>query len=100
MKKENNMSKQKFPRGSKVYITKDMPKYMSHFSKGCQAIVEFTYKQEYGGGEDGAKSYSLLILDEQGKADYTSAWYEEDQLTLLNSDVETGKKLIDQYYYG
>ena len=69
---------QKFPVGSRVFITNDMPQNMSHFQSGKMATVLHTYAHAFGG--DDVKSYSLDI-DGYGH----SAWYKECQLTLQPS---------------
>ena len=71
---------QKFPVGSRVHIAKDLGGSMSHFKSDCDATVEYVYAHAYGG--DDIKSYSLNI-DNHG----SSAWYEEWQLTLIESEV-------------
>lgn len=49
---------------------------MSHFPKGRNATVMYTYAHAYGGND--VKSYSLNVDGHR----YIS-WYEEDQLTAL-----------------
>ena len=89
------MSKQKFPRYSKVYVCKEMPTYMSHFESDFYGIVNGTYNELYGGGD--VDSYSLFVLDVAGKIVNSISWYEEDQLTLVNTDVKHNLKLISDY---
>jgi len=67
---------QKFAIGARVRIADDLGQFMSHFTKGVNATVEYTYKHAYGHGS--SKSYSLNI---DGKG--SSAWYKEHQLTLI-----------------
>ena len=67
---------QKFPVGSRVFIAEDLGDSMSHFPKGKEAIVEYTYAHAFGGSN--VKSYSLNV-DGEG----SHAWYYEEQLTLL-----------------
>jgi len=74
---------QKFAIGSKVFIQKDLPSCMSHFLSGCNAIVMCTYSQRYGGNDN--KSYTLMLLDNNDTSMGTSAWYKEDQLTLVEA---------------
>jgi len=92
-KKEN--SKQKFKRGAKIRVCKEMPPNMSHFDSDFEAIVEYTYNQKYGGGD--IDSYSLIMLDENGDPINSIAWYEENQLTLIDNDIKTGLKIISNY---
>lgn len=70
---------QKFPRGSRVSIAPDLGTAMSHFPKGVDATVEYTYGHAYG--TDNVDSYSLNV-DGYG----SSAWYKESQLTATVSD--------------
>lgn len=85
----------KFPIGSKVYIAKDMPYEMAHFPSGMNAIVKGTYGEIYGGNE--VDLYSLILLDENNKPFTNLSWYKEKQLTLISSDVESGRELITKY---
>ena len=74
-------SRQKFQRGDRVRIAKELGPMMSHFGgKGCQAIVLGSYNDQFGGGN--IKSYSLLVYED--KEWYSCSWYEEYQLTLIS----------------
>ena len=86
---------QKFKRGSKVHVCKDMPSYMSHFESDFDAIVKYTYAQKYGGSN--VDSYALAVLNAAGVVVNYISWYEENQLTLISDDTEAGLKLIAQY---
>lgn len=90
--------KQKFPRGSFVKVSNTMPSYMSHFEKGFIGVVEYTYAQRYGGSD--IDSYSLIVLNNKGKPINSIAWYEEDQLTLVDSDTTKGKEIIEKWRFG
>lgn len=92
----DDLPNQKFASGSKVQVTDKMPRHMFHFESGFQGIVEYTYGQKYGGVDD-VKSYSLIVLDSDGKPVNSIAWYEENQLTLLDDDLESGKSIINEY---
>jgi len=95
---------QKFKRGSRVHIADEMPPSMRHFQHGIDAIVEYTYAQKakhdrrYSQSGD-FKTYSLLLLDAEGKPTGPVAWYEEEQLSLLSEDIHTGLDIIEQYYF-
>lgn len=67
---------QKFKKGDLVHIKKDMPKSKAHFVSDIDAIVEFSYSEEYGG--DNYSDYSLFI-----KGIGSVAWYDEDELILI-----------------
>ncbi len=74
---------QKFFKGDLVQVG-EMPPYMSHFAGNCKAVVLYTYAEHYGGAGMHEKQYALHIL-KRGDAGY-SAWYSEDQLTLIEAD--------------
>jgi len=67
---------QKFPIGARVRIADDLGQSMSHFKKGVNSTVEYTYKHAFDSGD--AKTYSLNI-DGYGSV----AWYKEHQLTII-----------------
>ena len=70
---------QKFWHGDLVRVADDLGSHMSHFESGCDAIVQYSYADMYGG--DDISSYSLLF-----KNGNSSSWYEENQLTLLKEN--------------
>ena len=75
---------QKFFKGDLVQVG-EMPISMSHFTGNCQAIVLYTYAEQYGrSGSNPHKDYSLFILKRGDRGEV--AWYHEDQLTLIESD--------------
>ena len=96
------MTTQKFKRGSLVHVDKDMPPMMIHFNSDFDAIIQYSYEQEYGGGmEDGEEhKYSLIVLNESGQAINEVAWYYEHQLTLVSADIAKGLAIIEKYEYG
>lgn len=49
---------------------------MSHFTKGCEALVLYSYFDAFGSGSK--TSYAVLL---RGRG--FAAWYEEDQMTLI-----------------
>ncbi len=86
---------QKFPRGTWVKVSNEMPPCMSHFEKGFIGIVNYTYAQKYWG--DDVKSYCLIMLDKDNKPINSIAWYYEDQLTLVSNDIDTGIQIIKAF---
>lgn len=92
---KENQPNQKFPRGSKVMVAEIMPPYMFHFECGFEAIVEYTYAQKFWG--DDINSYSLIQLDDKGEPINSIAWYEENQLTLIDDNVNRGIQIINNY---
>lgn len=90
----DNLEDQKFPRGARVKVADEMPSYMSHFDKGFEAIVQYTYGQKFGGFN--TNQYSLIYETKDGY--FSVAWYEEDQLTLISDDTEQGMKIIEAHH--
>jgi hypothetical protein len=71
---------QKFNRGDHVKVADDLGPSMSHFQSGCEAIVIGSYRDQYGGGANNEKEYTLHI-----KGGGQSSWYREHQLTLIEA---------------
>jgi hypothetical protein len=86
--------KQKFLIGSRVKIADAMPRSMSHFTKGVEAIVNGTYAQKYHGRN--YSDYSLGIIKD-GKIYNFSAWYPENLLTLVDDDTIKGMEMLEEY---
>lgn len=76
---------QKFKEYSLVKIADNLGPHMSHFTSGVEAVVLYTYASKYGGSDN--ESYGLYLKD-SGE----TAWYYENQLTLIDED---GKKYLD-----
>lgn len=74
--KRASNAKQKFAKGTRVHIAKDLGPGMSHFESDLNATVQHSYAQAYGGND--FKSYSLDV-DGIGEV----AWYDESQLTKI-----------------
>lgn len=72
------MIKQKFNRGDLVHVAKDLGECMSHFTADVDAIVLYSYGDEYG--EPGSGGGYGLHLKDHGQC----AWYEENQLALID----------------
>jgi hypothetical protein len=78
---------QKFKNGDLVRVAKDLGPRMSHFTADCDAIVIGSYADQFGGGSDDddedsrAQHQYTLYLKDEGE----TSWYEEDQLTLIES---------------
>lgn len=74
---------QRFFAGDRVRITKDMPMSMEHFSCDQEAIVLYSYSDRYGRGcaRDDTQICLYLLKDK-----YECAWYDDDQLTLIDED--------------
>ena len=69
---------QKYHRGDRVKIAKDLGDTMSHFEADCEAIVLYSYKDKYGGKDYDVEDYSVYI-----KGVGQVSWYKEHQLTLI-----------------
>jgi len=83
------MSKQKFKRGNLVRVAKNLGDMMSHFRNDADAIIFGSYADQFGGGAQQSKSYTLVFIEDGGQ----SSWYDENQLTLLD---EGGEHLFDE----
>lgn len=70
---------QKFQKGDLVQITKDLGPSMCHFPNDALAIVLYSSRKGSVAPE-GGNIYALFVEDHG-----YSAWYEEDQLTLVQS---------------
>lgn len=90
------MSKQQFKRGWRVKVSDKMPPIMSHFEKGFEAIIEYSFHQQYGYG---AKNDYRLIQLKNGKPVNSISWYPASLLILVSDDQEAGKKLIENFNY-
>jgi hypothetical protein len=71
---------QKFFLGDRVRIAKDLGPMMRHFEKDCEAIVMYSYAEQYGSGS--IDQLSLYILPNRGE----SSWYYANQLELIEPD--------------
>ena len=86
--------KQKFKKGTIVRIADDLGESMSHFDKGCLAVVAGTYSQQYGGTN--VNSYTLYIIDKRSIVCRCS-WYEEHQLTETKSKLDVNA-MVARYH--
>jgi hypothetical protein len=87
------MRTQKFWRGERVKVADEMPVWMSHFEAGCEAIVDYSYRDMYGpGGSE--REYSLLLLLPEPRR---VAWYPDELLTLVDADRDAGEELLQAY---
>ena len=93
--------KQKFIRGMRVRVAKENPPWRKHFPCDCDAIVVGSYADQYSGGSDAYKQYTLLIKHKpgelaSGKIWSQSSWYDEELLTLIDADRDKGELLIQE----
>lgn len=72
-------SHQKFPIGAHVKVSENLGSSMSHFRKGFEATVKYTYSQKFGGNHN-YESYCLIPIDQP---ENSLSWYYERQLTLI-----------------
>lgn len=87
--------KQKFLRGQLVYIG-DMPQHMSHFPNNFIGLIQYSYRDAYGGAN--TSNYSIMRWSDSVCQLISSAWYEEDQMTLLDNDRDMGEELLQEAY--
>lgn len=75
---------QKFKTGNLVRVAEDLGPMMDHFpGEGKEAFIEYSYYEKFGGNQDTMPCYSLLF-----KNGRSVAWYDEDQLTLIDEGGE------------
>lgn len=91
------MKIQKFFRGHKVRVAKDLGSSMSHFQGDCNAIVIGSYNDQYGGGHRGKNTPYSLLLFPKGSSPYSCSWYMESQLTLMDQDRDIGEATLQKY---
>jgi len=85
------IKKPKFNPGCFVYISEDVPYFMSHFRKGVPAMI-YENVSEYKSTEDEyVTNYSLVVRHEDSKWS-SSSWYPEGVLTEI-----TDQKKINEY---
>lgn len=73
-----------------VRIAEDLGYSMSHFEKGCEAIVQYSYFDCYGHGSK--DEYSVLL-----KGRGSVSWYRGDQLTIITeADHILHKQWVDE----
>lgn len=81
-------TKEKFQRGQRVRVAKEMPRDRAVFDCDCDAVVQYSDLEHSGDGKD----YSLFLLEPYN---FFAAWYPEDLLTLLDASTEEGIKLLE-----
>ena len=78
---------QKSFKGDLVYIAGDLGPTMTHFPRGVDAIVLYSYNEHYGDAGRSKTQYCLFTLGDRGLGEYgESSWYYEDQLTFKEAD--------------
>lgn len=89
------MAKQQFHRGDRVHIGK-MPKTMSHFEGDVDAIVLYSYADEYPhwSGEREKHEYAVYVL-KPGHG--FAAWYDSYQLKKIRG--KHGRRYADKLDY-
>jgi hypothetical protein len=89
--------KQKFKKLSFVRVCDVMPRYMSHFESGFDAIVKGTCSQLHG--DTDIDNYSLYKIVNDKIVD-CMAWYEENQLTLIDdNNRDKAEEMIEAYNF-
>ena len=86
---------QKFFRGHRVKIADEMPRYMSHFECGIEAIIDHSYDDIYSGTSDSVKYAVLLLMPDGSKR--SVAWYDQDLLTLVSDGRDAGEAILQSY---
>jgi hypothetical protein len=86
---------QKYLPGQRVKISDKMPPMMSHFDKGMDAIVLYTYAQACSGKD--FKSYSIAPINKNGNVYSMISWYPEKLLTFVNDNYRENWELVEKY---
>ena len=87
---------QKFKKGYRVKIADEMPPSMFHFTKGVEAIIDYSYNEMYH-NKDFENEYSLILLDKNSNPVNSSAWYPSELLTLVSDDVLKGLEITEKW---
>ena len=82
------VSEQKFQRGDRVRVVKDLGPPTTHSNGDCEAIIIGSYADQFGRGSTISR-YSIFI-----KGEGEHAWYEDWQLELLE---ERRFDLLDEW---
>ena len=91
------MSKQKFFRGQRVKICKDLGHGMGHFESDREAIVIGSYGDQFGKTVGrGPESYSLCVFGPRGGGGHHVSWYDEWQLTLVSDARREGEEILQR----
>ena len=67
---------------------------MSHFTSGVDAIIVLSYSDQFTNQEE--ESYQLLLIHPNGNTSQ-SAWYHEDQLTIIDGDRDRGEMILQEH---
>jgi hypothetical protein len=73
-------TRQKFHKGDRVFIAKDLGPTMKHFDSGVKGTVVGSYADQYPMWGSRDTSQYTIDIDAVGQV----SWYYEHQLTLLN----------------
>lgn len=65
-----------YKKGDRVFINKITRSSKAHFTSDCEGIIDYSYNSEFGQGSE--LSYGVFIKNRG-----TSAWYEHDELSLI-----------------
>ena len=88
---EDEFEAQKYFRGQIVFITKELPKGMSHFRSNQMAIITGSYSDQHG-GED-TDSFGVMFMSDGSEV----SWYQANQFELISDDRVLGEKLIQLF---
>ena len=87
LEKGSRLEGQKFSVGQEVFVSEDLGPYKAHFRSGENAVVLYAYGQSCGGDDVGSYGVEFSDGDE-------SAWYEEDELTAVNTGLLSKTKRV------
>lgn len=73
---------QKFKRGDEVVLTPaEMERVRWLIGDASRVMVEYSYRDQFGGGRDGSRIYSLSFYNRKEQTNRIS-WFDENKLTL------------------
>jgi hypothetical protein len=75
----------RFKHGDLVKVADDLGEWMAHFQKGCEAIVDYSFADKFGYGDE--ESYGIFI-----KGSGTTSWYPGSVLTFIRHAPELLKE--------
>jgi hypothetical protein len=67
------------------------------FGGAGDAIIQYSYRQQYGSGSK--DDFSVLLLDENGVGVNTLAWVKPKEVTFVNFDKQENLAKIEAYRY-
>lgn len=80
-------AEREYRHGDLVRIADDLGPHKIHFEKGCEAIIDYSYAERYGG--DDRDSYAVIFPETGNRV----SWYQGGELTFIR---HVGQAAIDR----